>query len=59
MSDSESPLPIPPSRFASAVGRAIDVAHKLTRPVLLDAPSLLRRGPSSAVWPGATTSAPS
>jgi len=45
MSDSESPLPIPPSRFASAVGRAIDFAHKLTRPVLLDVENVPSEGP--------------
>ena len=45
MSDSESPLPIPPSRFASAVGRAIDFAHKLMRPVLLDVENVPSEGP--------------
>jgi 1-acyl-sn-glycerol-3-phosphate acyltransferase len=45
MAGGTPPIPLPPSRLAAGVGRAIDVADAITRPLLLDVENVPSKGP--------------
>src|SRR5919108_672099 len=45
MTNTENPLPIPPSRLADAFGGVLDVAHRVTRPVFVDVEHVPAEGP--------------